>query len=248
MITIKSKDEIVLMEEAGRIVAETFDVLEKSIEPGISTLELSKIGEKFIKSQNAYPTFKGYGGFPEALCISIDDEVVHGIPGLRKLKNGNIVSIDIGATFKGYCGDAARTFAVGDISPEAQKLIEITKNSFYKGIEFAFAGNKLSDISHAIQMHVEENGFSVVRDYVGHGIGRKLHEDPSIPNYGKEGRGPRLLEGMTLAIEPMVNVGTYKVKVLDNEWTVVTSDGKLSAHYENTVLITDGAPKILTIK
>jgi methionyl aminopeptidase len=218
------------------------------IKPGVTTLELDQAVEALIRDAGATPTFKGYSGYPKSICTSVNEEVVHGIPSKRKLCEGDIVSVDIGATFKGYVGDAARTHPVGKISSEADKLIKITRESFFKGIEFAREGYRLSDISNAIQTYVEANGFSIVRDFVGHGVGSKMHEDPPIPNYGQKGRGPRLRAGMTLAIEPMVNVGTYEVRILDDEWTVVTLDGKLSSHYEHSVLITGtGEPELLTV-
>ncbi|AEM79582.1 type I methionyl aminopeptidase [Thermoanaerobacter wiegelii] len=247
MIYIKSKNEIDLMRTAGKVIANLFEVLERAIKPGVTTLELNRIAEDFIIKNGCKPAFKGLYGFPASICASINEEVVHGIPSLRKLKEGDIISIDLGATYKGYNADAARTFPVGDISKEARKLIEVTKNSFFEGIKYAREGNRLSDISHAIQTYVESHGFSVVREYVGHGIGIKMHEDPQIPNFGPPGRGPRLKRGMCLAIEPMVNAGHYAVRTLEDNWTVVTVDGSLSAHYENTIVITDGDPEILTI-
>ncbi|MFV9568489.1 type I methionyl aminopeptidase [Thermoanaerobacter mathranii] len=247
MIYIKSENEIDLMRIAGKVIANLFEVLEKAIKPGVTTLELDRIAEEFIIKNGCKPAFKGLYGFPASICTSINEEVVHGIPSLRKLKEGDIISIDLGASYKGYNADAARTFSVGEISEEAQKLIEVTKNSFFEGIKYAKEGNRLSDISHAIQTYVESYGFSVVREYVGHGIGLKMHEDPQVPNFGPPGRGPRLKKGMCLAIEPMVNTGHYIVKTLENNWTVVTADGGLSAHYENTIVITEGEPEILTI-
>ena len=247
MIKLKNNHEIDLMRKAGRIVAETLLIVEDNIKPGITTAELNRIAEEFIIKSGAKPSFKGLYGFPASLCISVNDEVVHGIPGEYILRDGDIVSIDCGACFNGFNGDAARTFPVGDISIDAEKLIEVTKNSFFEGIKFAQAGNRLTDISYEIQNYVEASGFSVVRDYVGHGIGRSVHEDPEVPNFGKPGRGPKLVEGMVLAIEPMVNAGNYKVKTLKNKWTVVTSDRSLSAHYENTVAILPDGPDILTL-
>ncbi len=246
MIILKSDKEIEIMKEAGKIVAKTHEVLQKHIEPGITTKELDEIAEKEIKSLGGIPAFKGYNGFPASICASINEEVVHGIPGLKKLKDGDIISIDIGSIYDGYYGDAARTFSVGNISKEAKKLIDVTRESFYKGLKYCKVGYRLSDISHAIQTHVEENGFSVVRDLVGHGIGTNMHEDPQVLNYGPPGKGPRLAKGMVLAIEPMVNAGTYKVETLLDNWTVVTYDGKLSAHYEHSVAITDDEPILLT--
>jgi len=247
MIIIKSQREIELMRKAGEITALTLNEVERHIKPGITTMELDKIAEEFILSHNATPTFKGYRGFPASICTSINEEVVHGIPGLRSLKDGDIISIDIGAMYQGYNGDATRTFPVGKVDADALRLIEVTKQSFFEGIAYAKEGYRLSDISHAIQSYVESQDYSVVRDYVGHGIGQKMHESPQIPNFGPPGKGPRLRAGMTLAIEPMVNMGGYEVYTLQNNWTVVTSDGSLSAHYENTIAITDGEPEILTI-
>lgn len=247
MIIIKNHDEIAIMRNAGRIVGETLLLLEKEIKPGITTANLDKMAEEFITKHGAKPSFKGLYGFPSSLCISVNEQVIHGFPGAYVLKEGDIVSIDCGALFNGFHGDAARTFPVGNISVDAQRLIDITKESFFQGIKFAKKGNKLTDISHEIQSYVEAAGFSVVRDFVGHGIGRKVHEDPNVPNFGKSGKGPKLLEGMVLAIEPMVNIGTYKIKTLKDGWTVVTADSSLSAHYENTVAILSDGPEILTL-
>lgn len=247
MIILKSKKEIELIREAGKIVAYTHEVVKEAIKPGISTLELDAIAEKTIRKYNALPSFKGYGGFPGSICASRNEVVVHGIPKKTEiLMEGDIISIDIGAQYKGYHGDAAKTHPVGSISQEDIRLIEETRASFYKGIEQALVGKRLSDISHAIQMHVETFGFSVVREFVGHGVGMSLHEDPQIPNYGPPDRGPRLESGMVLAIEPMINQGTYKVQVLEDGWTVVTLDNKKSSHYEHTIAITDNGPDILT--
>ena len=247
MIIIKNHNEIALMRKAGKIVGETLLLLEKEVKPGVTTADLDRIAEEFITKHGAKPSFKGLYGFPSSLCISVNEQVIHGIPGAYVLKEGDIVSIDCGAFFNGFHGDAARTFPVGNISVDAQKLIDITKESFFEGIKFAKEGNKLTDISYGIQSYVEAAGFSVVRDFVGHGIGRKVHEDPNVPNFGKSGRGPKLIEGMVLAIEPMVNAGTYKVKTLKDGWTVVTADSLLSAHYENTVAILSDGPEILTL-
>jgi len=247
MIILKSKNEIEFIREAGKIVAYTHELLREAIKPGISTFELDEIAYKAIIKHNARPSFKGYGGFPASICASKNEVVVHGIP--RKddiLMEGDIISIDIGAEYKGYHGDAAKTHPVGKITEDDAKLIKETRASFYKGIEQALVGKRLSDISHAIQSHVEEFGFSVVREFVGHGVGRSLHEDPQIPNYGPPDRGPRLESGMVLAIEPMINQGTYKVQVLEDGWTVKTIDGKKSSHYEHTIAITDNGPDILT--
>jgi len=247
VILLKNKEDLNRLHKANLVVAETLQELKKHIKPGISTAEINSIAEDFIKKRKGTPAFKGYRGFPEALCISINEEVVHGIPGPRKLKKGDIVSLDIGVLLDGYYGDAAMTVGVGSISPVAQKLIKITEESLYAGIERIRAGNRLSDVSVAIQNHVESNGFSVVRDFVGHGIGRKLHEDPQIPNfYSPSAYNPRLKEGMVFALEPMVNQGTYKVKILDDGWTAVTKDGKLSAHFEHSIAITSKGPWILS--
>lgn len=247
-ITIKSKDEIAKVRESGRIVAEVHKLIEDAIEPGISTMQLDKMAEEYILSKGAKPSFKGYGGFPASICASINNEVIHGIPSKDQiLKDGDIISIDVGAFYNGYHGDAAKTLAVGNISDEAKKIIKVTKESFYAGIEFAKDGNHLYEISAAIQKYVEQYGYSIVRDFVGHGVGRDLHEEPQIPNYKVKGRGPKLQSGMVLAIEPMVNVGRYEVRVLQNDWTVVTLDGSLSAHYEHTIAITDEGPELLTV-
>ena len=247
MIILKSNDEIALMRKAGKIVGETLLLLEKEVKPGVTTAELDIIAEEFITKHGAKPSFKGLYGFPSSLCISVNEQVIHGFPGAYVLKEGDIVSVDCGACINGFHGDAARTFPVGNISKEAQRLIDVTRDSFFKGIEYAKVGNRLSDISHEIQSYVEAAGFSVVRDFVGHGIGRNVHEDPNVPNFGKSGRGPKLQEGMVLAIEPMVNAGTYKVTTLKDGWTVVTADNSLSAHYENTVAILSDGPEILTL-
>ena len=247
MIFTKNDKEIDLMRSAGRIVAETLLLIEQKVRPGITTKELDRIAEEFILSKGAKPSFKGLYGFPGALCISVNKVVVHGIPGGYVLKDGDIVSVDCGAFLNGFHGDAARTFAVGNISEEARKLIKVTEESFFKGIEKAKVGNRLTDISHEIQNYVETYGFSVVKEFVGHGIGRSVHEDPEVPNFGIPGRGPKLVKGMALAIEPMVNVGSSKVKTLNDDWTVVTSDGSLSAHYENTIVILPDGPEILTL-
>lgn len=247
-ISIKTEKEIKLMQESGRILAKVLQELESLIRPGISTLEIDKICHEIIKGYGCIPSFLNYNGYPASLCISVNEEVVHGIPDKEHiLREGDIVSLDCGVIYEGYHSDAARTVPVGEISEEAKKLIEVTKQSFYEGIKFAKAGKHLHEISEAIQTYVESFGFSVVRDLVGHGIGRNLHEEPQVPNFKQRNRGPKLAPGMTLAIEPMVNAGRYDVYWLDNNWTVVTEDGSLSAHYENTVLITEGEPKILTI-
>jgi len=246
MIIRKSDFEIDLMRIAGRIVAETHQVLAKAIRPGVSTKELDQIAEDFIRSKGAIPSFLGYGGFPGSICTSINEELVHGIPSNRVLQEGDIISIDIGAEYKGYHGDSAWTYGVGNLSDLAKKLMKVTEESLYKGLEKATPNHRLSDISHAIQQYVEAHGFSIVREYVGHGIGQNLHEDPQIPNYGPPNRGPRLKPGMALAIEPMVNAGERYVKTLSDNWTVVTQDKSLSAHYEHTIIITDSGHEITT--
>lgn len=246
MIILKSQRELNYLRDAGRVVAQALVEVKKAVRPDITTQELDQIAEQYIKGCGATPAFKGYHGFPGNICASVNEEVVHGIPGLRKLKNGDNVSIDIGAVINGYYGDAAITVPVGDVDAELQQLLDVTEQSLYKGIEQAVAGNRLGDISHAVQAHAEKYGYGVVRDFVGHGIGRNMHEDPQIPNYGLPGRGPRLKSGMTLAIEPMINMGTHEVKVLDDSWTVVTTDGKPSAHFEHTIAITPEGPEILT--
>ena len=248
-VTIKSEKEIELMREAGRILAIVHEELEKFIRPGISTLDIDKKGYEIIKSYGCIPSFLNYNGYPASICVSVNDEVVHGIPRKdRILLEGDIVSLDAGVIYKGYHSDAARTWAVGEVSKEAKKLMEVTEKSFFEGMKYAKAGNYLFEISAAIENYVVANGFSCVRDLVGHGIGRELHEDPQIPNFKQRRRGPKLVPGMTLAIEPMVNAGKYHVCWLDDEWTVVTEDESLSAHYENTVLITDGEPELLSIR
>ena len=248
MITIKSKSEIEKMREAGKITGDALRLIEKHIRPGVTTLELDKIAYDFIRKQGATPSFLNYSGFPGSICASPNSWVIHGIPSKNVvLKEGDIISIDMGAQKDGYHGDAARTFAVGKISDEAQKLIDVTRQSFFEGIKYAVHGGKLGDVSAAIQEYVEKHGYSVVRDFVGHGIGRNLHEDPSVPNFGRYGKGVKLAQGMTLAVEPMVNEGSYDVVVLDDDWTVETEDGSLSAHYENTILITKGECEILTL-
>ncbi|NLK51286.1 MAG: type I methionyl aminopeptidase [Syntrophomonadaceae bacterium] len=246
MIILKSEREISHMREAGRVVAETLQEVKKAVMPGVTTQELNQVAQNYLTHKGAIASFKGYGGFPASICTSLNEEVVHGIPGLRKLKNGDIISIDIGAIVNGFHGDAAITLPVGEIDVEAKRLLEITEKALSLGIKQAVVGNRLSDISHAIQTWVESQGFSVVREYVGHGIGRNMHEPPQIPNYGPPGRGPRLKAGMTMAIEPMVNAGTHEVSVLMDNWTVVTRDRKLSAHFEHTIAITQTGPEILT--
>ena len=247
MIIIKNSEQLALMREAGRITAEALMVAKEAIRPGLSTKELDKIIQRYIEKCGATPTFLGYNGFPGSACISINDEVIHGIPSSKViLAEGDIVKVDVGARFRGYNGDSARTFAVGKVSDEALRLISVTEQSFYEAMKVAKAGNRIGDIGHAVENFVISNGFSVVKEYTGHGVGAELHEEPSIPNHGRQGRGARLYPGMTLAIEPMVNAGTDRIKVRRDGWTVVTQDGKLSAHYENTLLITDQDPVILT--
>ncbi len=252
MISLKSKHEIDLMRRSGQLVALALERIKEAAKPGITTQELDRIAEDVIRKAGAIPSFKGYKGFPGAIdypgtiCASINNQVVHGIPGLEMLKDGDIISIDVGAYLNGYHGDAARTFAIGNISETAARLIKVTEESFFEGMKNAVVGNRIVDISSAVQERVEKDGFSVVRDYVGHGVGKEMHEPPQIPNYRTRERGPRLEVGMTIAVEPMVNVGSYQVKLLDNKWTVVTIDGSLSAHYENTIAITENGPVILT--
>lgn len=247
-VTIKSPREIELMREAGRILAQVHEELGKIVRPGISTYEIDKEGEKMIRDFGCIPSFLNYNGYPASICVSVNEEVVHGIPSRKRiLKEGDIVSLDAGVIYKGYHSDAARTHAVGNITRDAAKLIEVTKQSFFEGIKYARAGNYLHDISNAVGRYAESFGYGVVRDLVGHGIGTHLHEDPQIPNYRQKSRGIRLAAGMTLAIEPMINAGTYKVCWLDDDWTVVTKDGALSAHYENTVLITEDGCEILSL-
>ncbi|MBP5600298.1 MAG: type I methionyl aminopeptidase [Lachnospiraceae bacterium] len=247
-VTIKSQREIELMRESCRILGEVHDALSKIIAPGISTKEIDIEGEKLIRSYGCIPNFLHYNGFPASICVSVNDEVVHGIPNKKKiLKEGDIVSLDCGLIYKGYHSDAARTYGVGKISDEAQKLIDVTKQSFFEGIKYAKAGNHLYDISNAIDDYVTPFGYGIVRDLVGHGIGTSLHEDPQIPNFRQKRHGILLEPGMTLAIEPMINMGTWEVCWEDDDWTVVTEDGSLSAHYENTILITEGEPEILTL-
>ncbi len=247
MVVLKTAREIEIMKKAGRVASKALKLAGEAVEPGISTLEIDSIVRKYIESEGAIPSFLNYGGFPASACISVNNVVIHGIPSKNCiLKSGDIVSIDVGAFFEGFHGDNAATFACGEISSEAKKLIDTTKESLYEGIKKAQAGNRIGDIANAIQRYVEARSYSVVRDFVGHGVGAKLHEDPSVPNYGTPGRGVRLLSGMTIAIEPMINVGTCNVKVLDDEWTTVTADGKLSAHFEHTVAITPNEAVILT--
>lgn len=248
MIIIKSDAEIEMMKVPAKLTAEILRDLEDFIKPGISTHDIDQFVETRILQGGMIPAFKGYGGFPASACVSVNEVIVHGIPSkAKKLREGDIVSVDAGAIYEGWYSDMARTYAVGKISPEAEKLVRVTEESFFEGLKYCVAGNYLSDVSHAIQMHLESNGFGVIRDYVGHGLGREMHEQPAVPNYGRPGRGPKLMKGMVLAIEPMVSAGTYEVEVLDDEWTAVTRDGSLAAHYENTVVITDGEPLVITL-
>ena len=247
MFIVKNSEQILLMRQAGKITAEALLVAKEMIKPGVCTKDIDQKIRKFIESSGAVPSFLGYGGFPGSACISVNDEVIHGIPSkTRILEEGDIVKIDVGARFRGYNGDSARTFPVGKVSDEALRLISVTEKSFYEAMKVAKAGCRIGDIGHAVENFVISNGFSVVRDYVGHGVGASLHEEPEIPNFGTAGRGPRLYADMTLAIEPMVNAGQARVRTLSDGWTVVTADGKLSAHYENTIAITGGDPIILT--
>lgn len=247
-VSIKSEREIELMRESCRLLAKVHQELEHAIKPGMSTMDIDILGDRLIRSMGCIPNFKNYNGYPASICVSVNDEVVHGIPSKKRiLQEGDIVSLDAGLIYKGYHSDAARTHAVGQISPEAAKLIEVTKQSFFEGIKQAKAGNHLYDISNAIDDYVSSFGYGIVRDLVGHGIGTSLHEDPQIPNFRQRRRGIRLAPGMTLAVEPMINMGRADVEWLDDDWTVVTEDGSLSAHYENTILITDGEPEILTL-
>lgn len=248
-VTIKSQKEIELMRESCRLLSIVHDELGKALKPGMSTYEIDKLGEDMIRSFGCVPNFKNYHGYPASICVSVNDEVVHGIPSKKRfLQEGDIVSLDAGLIYKGYHSDAARTHGVGTVSPEAQQLMDVTKQCFFEGIKYARAGCHLHEISAAIGAYAESFGYGVVRDLVGHGIGTELHEDPQIPNFAQKKRGIKLQAGMTLAIEPMINAGTYEVVWLDDDWTVVTEDGSLSAHYENTVLITDGEPEILTLR
>ena len=247
VIIIKSPREIEQLKKSNAIVAEVFQKLKEAIVPGITTKELDQITEEMILSRGATPAFKGYRGFPATLCISVNEEVVHGIPGERRLKEGDIVSLDVGADLNGYFGDAAITLPVGEVDLMAKRLLEVTEKAIYIGIDKAKEGNRLFDISYAIQTWVESHGFSVVRDFVGHGIGKDLHEEPQIPNFGSPHQGPRLEKGMVFALEPMVNEGTYGVRILSDDWTVVTADGKRSAHFEHSIVITDGGAEILSV-
>ncbi len=246
MISVKSNRDLVAMKDACRISAQALQLAGSLVRPGITTAEIDREVCKFIRKAGAKPSFLGYGGFPASACISVNDTVIHGIPGTRVIREGDIVSVDVGAYYNGFHGDNAATFAAGEISPEARALLDATEQSLYEGIAAAQPGNRIGDIGAAVQRYVEERGYSVVRQYVGHGVGTDLHEDPNVPNFGTPGRGPRLLPGMTLAIEPMINAGTHEVKVLGDKWTVVTLDGRLSAHFEHTIAITPDGPVILT--
>lgn len=247
MILIKSDSEIELMYESGQITAKALELAEKAIKPGMTTGELDSLIDEYIKSRGAKASFKNYNGFPKSACISVNEVVVHGIPDSRILKEGDIVSVDVGSYYKGFHSDAARTFPVGEVSSEAKKLIEVTRQSFFEGIKHAIPGMRIGDIGSHIQSYAESFGYGVVREMVGHGIGRALHEAPDVPNFGREGHGIRLSEGMCIAVEPMINQGTYKIKTLNDGWTTVTADGQLSAHYENTLAITKDGPRILTL-
>lgn len=247
MIYIKSDDEILLMKKAGSIVRDTLNLIESLVKPGVTTRYLDKKAEEYILSCGAIPSFKGYHGYPSTLCISVNEQVIHGIPSDRILKDGDIVSVDCGANIDGFHGDAARTFPVGEISKEAEKLIKVTRESFFEGLKFVRESNRIGDVSNAIQEYVENSGYSVVKEFTGHGIGRNLHEGPEVPNYGKKGTGVILKKGMVIAIEPMVNMGKAHIRILGDDWTVVTADNKLAAHYENTVVVTSDKPEILTL-
>ena len=247
MISLKSSREIELMRRAGRLTAQARALAGSMVRPGVTTHEIDTAVRKFIESHGAKPSFLGYSGFSGSACISVNEQVIHGIPGPRKLKEGDIVSVDVGAYLNGFHGDCAATFPCGEVSEEAMRLIKVTEQSFWEGIRLARPGKRVYDISHAVQQYVEGNGFSVVRDFVGHGVGAKLHEAPEVPNYGPAGHGPRLQPGMTIAVEPMVCAGDWRVKVLKDGWTTVSADGSLTAHYENTILITDGEPEVLTV-
>lgn len=247
MVTIKSKSEIEKMKVAGIVTYGALKAVKEAVKPGVTTIELDRIAEKYIRSQGCTPGFKGYGGFPSSICASVNDEIIHGFPDNRVLKEGDIISVDVGAVYKGYNGDAARTFPVGKVSEEAQRLIDVTRESFFEGLKNIKEGYRIHDISAAIQKHVEKNGFSVLRGYCGHGVGIEMHEDPEIPNYVTSSRGIRLKAGMCIAVEPMVCQFDHSVYIGDNDWTVITKDGGLTAHYENSVLVTNGEPYLLTL-
>ena len=246
MITLKSEHEIELMRRAGKITAAARALARDMVKPGVTTQQIDKAVDHFIKSQGATPSFLNYNGYPASVCVSVNDEIIHGIPGKRVLKEGDIVSVDVGAYIGGFHGDCAGTYPCGQVSDQALDLIRVTQQSFFEGLKFAREGYRLSDISHAVQEYVESHGYSVVREYVGHGIGRRMHESPEVPNFGNPGHGPRLLRGMTIAVEPMVNAGSAAIRQMSDGWTVKTADGKNAAHYENTILITDGDPELLT--
>ena len=246
MITLKSEHEIELMRRAGKITAAARALARDMVKPGVTTQQIDKAVYHFIKSQGATPSFLNYNGYPASVCVSVNDEIIHGIPGKRMLKEGDIVSVDVGAYIGGFHGDCAGTYPCGQVSDQALDLIRVTQQSFFEGLKFAREGYRLSDISHAVQEYVESHGYSVVREYVGHGIGRRMHESPEVPNFGNPGHGPRLLRGMTIAVEPMVNAGSAAIRQMSDGWTVRTADGKNAAHYENTILITDGEPELLT--
>ena len=246
MITLKSEHEIELMRRAGKITAAARALARDMVKPGVTTQQIDKAVYHFIKSQGATPSFLNYNGYPASVCVSVNDEIIHGIPGKRVLKEGDIVSVDVGAYIGGFHGDCAGTYPCGQVSDQALDLIRVTQQSFFEGLKFAREGYRLSDISHAVQEYVESHGYSVVREYVGHGIGRRMHESPEVPNFGNPGHGPRLLRGMTIAVEPMVNAGSAAIRQMSDGWTVKTEDGRNAAHYENTILITDGDPELLT--
>ena len=247
MIVLKSSDELLAMRRAGLVVARAHEIVREMVRPGVTTLQIDQAVEEFLRKENAIPAFKGYHGYPATICASVNEVVVHGIPSSDVvLEEGSIIGIDIGAFVDGFCGDSAWTYPVGEVSDEVKTLLKVGEESLYRGIAQAVVGNRLSDISHAVQQYAESFGFSVVRDFVGHGIGRKMHEDPPVPNFGRPGRGPRLKAGMTLAIEPMINAGDYEVEVLEDNWTAVTRDGSWSVHFEHTVAITDDGPQIIT--
>ena len=246
MITLKSSHEIELMRRAGKITAAARALARDMVKPGVTTQQIDKAVYHFIKSQGATPSFLNYNGYPASVCVSVNDEIIHGIPGKRMLKEGDIVSVDVGAYIGGFHGDCAGTYPCGQVSDQALDLIRVTQQSFFEGLKFAREGYRLSDISHAVQEYVESHGYSVVREYVGHGIGRRMHESPEVPNFGNPGHGPRLLRGMTIAVEPMVNAGSAAIRQMSDGWTVKTADGRNAAHYENTILITDGDPELLT--
>lgn len=247
MITIKTDADLQLMDAAGRVVEETLRLLKTLARPGVTTAELDHEAERFIRSRGATPSFLHYHGYPKSICTSVNEQVVHGIPGPYRLKDGDILSVDVGACLDGFQGDAARTFLIGNVPEEVRSLVRVTRESFYAGLRYARAGYRIGDISAAIQAHAEAHGYGVVREMIGHGIGREMHEEPNVPNYGRAGHGPRLEKGMTIAIEPMINLGTARIRQLADGWTTITADGKPSAHYENTVAITDGEPRLLTL-